>query len=99
VRGSDGRRRLNTEVLVNTARIRECLIDGGDATELHQIMAEGEYYGMQTFDQALMDLVARGEMSHAEATAVAVSPHNFRLDLNQLDGAADVLDTGLKPRT
>jgi twitching motility protein PilT len=98
VRGTDGRRRLNSEVLVNTARVRECLIDGGDATELQQIIAEGEYYGMQTFDQSLLDFVARGEMTHAEATAVAITPHNFRLDLDQLKVAATPLETGLKPR-
>jgi twitching motility protein PilT len=98
VRGSDGRRRLNAEVLVATARLRECLAGGGDAAELQRIVAEGEYYGMQTFDQSLLDLVSRGEMTGAEATAAAMSPHNFRLDLDQMDGSADVLDTGLKPR-
>jgi twitching motility protein PilT len=98
VRGVDGRRRLNAEVMVNTARMRQCLTDGGDASELLQIIAEGDYYGMQTFDQSLLDLVARGEVLAAEATAMAINPHNFRLELAQLDGSMDVLHTGLKPR-
>ena len=98
VRGADGRRRLNAEILVNTARMRECLIDGGDASELQQIMAEGDYYGMQTFDQSLLDLVARGEMSPSEANAVAMNPHNFRLELEALDGSTEVFGTGLKPK-
>jgi twitching motility protein PilT len=102
IRGVDGRRRLNAEVLVNTARMRECLSDGGDASELLQIIAEGDYYGMQTFDQSLLDLVARGEVMAAEATAMAINPHNFRLELAQLDGSTDgsteVLHTGLKPK-
>ena len=102
IRGVDGRRRLNAEVMVNTARMRECLTDGGDSSELLQIIAEGDYYGMQTFDQSLLDLVARGEVVTAEATAMAINPHNFRLELKQLDGSTDgstdVLHTGLKPK-
>jgi twitching motility protein PilT len=98
VRGIDGRRRLNPEILINTARMRECLSDGGDASDIQQVMAEGDYYGMQTFDQSLLDLVARGEMKVAEATAAAINPHNFRLELAQLDGSLDVFGTGLKPK-
>jgi twitching motility protein PilT len=98
VRGADGRRRLNAEVLVNSARMCQCLTDGGDASEIQQIIAEGDYYGMQTFDQSLLDLVARGEVDTTEATAMAINPHNFRLELAQLDGSMDVLGTGLKPK-
>jgi twitching motility protein PilT len=98
VRGTDGRRRVNAEVLVNTARMRECLTDGADASELSQIIAEGDYYGMQTFDQSLLELVATGDMTAQEASAMAINPHNFRLELAQLDGSTDVLGTGLKPR-
>jgi twitching motility protein PilT len=98
VRGKDGHRRVNAEVLVNTARMRECLTDGSDASEIQQIIAEGDYYGMQTFDQSLLDLVARDEVMMAEATAMAINPHNFRLELAQLDGSTDVLGTGLKPK-
>jgi twitching motility protein PilT len=98
VRGMDGRRRLNAEVLVNTARMRECLTDGADASDIQQIIAEGDYYGMQTFDQSLLDLVARGEVMMAEATSMAINPHNFRLELAQLDGSTDVLGTGLRPK-
>jgi twitching motility protein PilT len=102
IRGIDGKRRLNAEVMVNTARMRQCLADGADSGELLQIIAEGDYYGMQTFDQSLLDLVARGEVLTAEATAMAINPHNFRLELGQLDGSTDgsmeVLHTGLKPK-
>jgi twitching motility protein PilT len=98
VRGIDGRRRLNAEVLVNTARMKECLTDGADASDIQQIIAEGDYYGMQTFDQSLLDLVVHKEVMAAEATAMAINPHNFRLELAQLDGSMDVLGTGVKPK-
>jgi twitching motility protein PilT len=99
IRGKDGRRRVNAEVLVNTARMRECLTDGAEPSELAQIIAEGDYYGMQSFDQSLLDLVARGEVLAAEATAMAINPHNFRLELAQLDGSTDVLGTGIRPKS
>ena len=99
---SFARVRHEYEISVNTARMRECLIDGADPSDLLQIIAEGDYYGMQTFDQSLLDLVARGEVMAAEATAMAINPHNFRLELTQLDGAIDgstqVLNTGLRPK-
>jgi twitching motility protein PilT len=102
IRGIDGRRRLNAEVMVNTARMRECLTAGGDASELLQIIAEGDYYGMRTFDQSLLDLVSRGEVLASEAIAMAVNAHNFRLELAQLEGATDgtveIFNTGLKPK-
>jgi len=97
IRGKDGRRRVSAEVLVNTARMRACLSDGADAMELQQIIAEGDYYGMQTFDQSLLDLVARDVVGVAEATAMASNRHNFRLELAALDGSTDVLGTGYKP--
>ena len=99
IRGVDGRRRVNAEILVNTARMRQCLTDGADSSDLLQIIAEGDYYGMQTFDQSLLDLVARGEVMASEATAMAANPHNFRLELDQLDGSTDVLHTGLRPKS
>ncbi len=98
IRGKDGRRRVNAEVMVNTARMRECLMDGADAAELQQIIAEGDYYGMQTFDQSLLDLVAHDQVLMGEATAMAINPHNFRLELAALDGGTEVFGTGLKPK-
>ncbi len=98
IRGKDGRRRVNAEVLVNTARMRQCLTDNADASDIQQVIAEGDYYGMQTFDQSLLELVAHDEVLIAEATAMSINPHNFRLELAQLDGSTEVFGTGLKPK-
>jgi twitching motility protein PilT len=45
------------------------------------VIAEGEYYGMQTFDQALLKKVLAGEIDEVEALDVATSPHDFKLML------------------
>jgi hypothetical protein len=39
----------------------------------------GEYYGMQTFDQALLRHYQAGRVSMENALRVASSPHDFKL--------------------
>ena len=99
VRGGDGRRRLNAEVLVNTARIRDLLTSGASTELLQQAIAEGEYYGMQTFDQSLIELVLSGDVERAEAIAVAVNAHNMRLELDAAEGGEQHFGGGLKPKS
>jgi twitching motility protein PilT len=43
------------------------------------VIAEGEYYGMQTFDQALLRHYQAGRVSMEDALRVATSPHDFKL--------------------
>jgi twitching motility protein PilT len=45
------------------------------------VIAEGEYYGMQTFDQDLMEKVRDGVIDRDQAVSYAVSPHDFKLRL------------------
>ena len=99
VRGGDGRRRLNAEVLVNTARIRDLLTSGASTELLQQAIAEGEYYGMQTFDQSLIELVLSGDVERAEAIAVAVNAHNMRLELDAAEGGEQSFGGGHKPKS
>ena len=66
------------ELLVATARTRE-LIQEGKARDLTEAMREGDYYGMRTFDQALIGLVEQSVVSEAEALAAADNPDEFKL--------------------
>jgi twitching motility protein PilT len=72
------------EVLVNTGRIFDRIVDPnlpGDSIE--QIVAEGEYYGMQNFDQSLLALFRDGLVSFRDAVSTASNPHDFRIALQQ----------------
>src|SRR3954453_17136614 len=71
---------LNAEAMLNSDRMREAIAKGGTA-EIHQVIAEGEYYGMQTFDQDLMEKVRDGVIDRDQAVSYAVSPHDFKLRL------------------
>ena len=42
------------EILRMTGRARDMILDPEQTDRLREVIAEGEYYGMQTFDQALL---------------------------------------------
>jgi twitching motility protein PilT len=67
------------EVLRMTGRARDMIIDPEQTGRLHEVITEGEYYGMQTFDQALLKHYQAGRVSLEDALRVATSPHDFKL--------------------
>ena len=80
----DGKGRIPAvEVLVATGRAFDKIVDPDETHELEQIIAEGEYYGMQTFDQSLFNLYKNGLVSLRDAMSVASHPHDFRIALQQ----------------
>ncbi|HEX8854062.1 MAG TPA: PilT/PilU family type 4a pilus ATPase [Thermoleophilaceae bacterium] len=80
VRTPDGKGRVATcEVLRMTGRVRDMIVNPEETGRLTEAIAEGEYYGMQTFDQALLAHVQAGRVSMEEALTAATSPHDFKL--------------------
>ncbi len=72
------------EVLVNTGRIADRIIEpegGGDT--IHEIVADGGFYGMQSFDQSLFGLFRDGLVSLRDTLAAATSPHDLGLALQR----------------
>jgi len=67
------------EVLVMTGRVRDMVMDPAQTGRLHEVIQEGEYYGMQTFDQALLSHLQAGRISMEEALRTATHPHDFKL--------------------
>jgi twitching motility protein PilT len=80
VKTADGRGRLATcEVLRMTGRVRDMIMDPTQTGRLHEVIADGEYYGMQTFDQALFGHLKAGRITMDEALKAATSPNDFKL--------------------
>jgi twitching motility protein PilT len=75
---SDGRVPV-CEILVMTGRVRDMIKDPEQTGRLTEVISEGSYYGMQTFDQALLGHVQAGRVSMEVALRVATSPHDFKL--------------------
>jgi twitching motility protein PilT len=54
-------------------------MDPSQTGKLGEVIADGGYYGMQTFDQALFHHVKAGRIGVEEAVRAATSPHDFKL--------------------
>jgi twitching motility protein PilT len=80
VRTPDGRGRVATcEVLRMTGRVKDMIMNPEETGRLTEVIFEGEYYGMQTFDQALLKHVQANRVSMEEALRAATHPHDFKL--------------------
>jgi len=67
------------EVLTMTGRVRDLISNPAETNKLGEVIAEGSYYGMQTFDQALLKHYQEGVISMEEALKAATHPHDFKL--------------------
>jgi twitching motility protein PilT len=67
------------EILRSTGRVKDMIMDPEQTGRLREVISEGEYYGMQTFDQALLKHYQAGRVSMEDALRVASSPHDFKL--------------------
>jgi len=80
VRTADRQSRVAVcEILRMTGRARDMVLDADQTDRLREVIAEGEFYGMQTFDQALLKHYQAGRVSMEDAMAAASSPHDFKL--------------------
>ncbi len=87
---ANGRGRVPAvEVLVNTGRVQERILKPESTFEINDVMAEGEFYGMQTFDQALVRLVMEGLVREEDATEASSNAHDFSLALKAARMRAD----------
>jgi len=71
------------EVMVNNGRVADRIIDPTLTAEIHQIIEDGEFYGMQTFEASLLGLVRKGLVSTEDALEAASNPHDLGLLLQQ----------------
>ena len=84
----DGKgRAVAAEVLINTPAVKDMIADGKRIGEIKDYMeASKEQYGMQSFDQALADLVTSNTVSFHAAMAAASRPSDFELKLRMFGG-------------
>ena len=71
------------EVMVMNGRVRDLILKGKQTHLLHDIIAESSFYGMQTFDQALVKLHRAGLVGLEDAKRAASNPHDLQLALQQ----------------
>lgn len=88
---ADGQGRLPAvEVMLSTARIRECIAEEVKTREIHDAIAQGHTtYGMQTFDQSLMGLFRKGMITYEEALRNATNPDDFALKVSGISATSE----------
>jgi twitching motility protein PilT len=89
---ADGRGRVPAvEVLIATTIVRECIVDKERTKEIHDIITAGRsQYGMQTFDQALMDLYDKELITYEEAIKQCTNPDDFALKIKGIESTEDL---------
>ena len=88
---SDGVGRVPAvEVLVSTARVKECIIDKDKTNEINDAISKGyTTYGMQSFDQSLMSLMQENLITYEEALKHCTNPDDFALRVKGILAASD----------
>jgi twitching motility protein PilT len=70
-----------SEVMIVTGRVQDLILNPEETGKLTEVIAEGEYYGMRTFDQSLLTYAMEGRITEQTALEYASSPHDFKLML------------------
>jgi len=86
-----GGRVAGIEILKKTARIEQLIAENRDA-EIPDALFDGkEIYGTQTFDQALLDIFRRGEITEEVALEYATNPSDMKLKMQGV-GKGAIID-------
>jgi twitching motility protein PilT len=72
-----------TEVLVVNGRVQTWITDASVREDVQEIIATGDYYGMHTFDQSILDLYAKGIIDLRAALAGSTNPHDLSVAMRQ----------------
>jgi twitching motility protein PilT len=85
------------EVLINTAAVRDNIRDMEKLLNIPDLIKEGTVqYGMQSFDQSLMQHYSRGVISYESAVFYASSPAEFALRVQGVSGTSDTSWSGFE---
>jgi len=77
------------EILIANETVKKMIINPTEAQYFRQVISEGKrQYGMQTFDQSLMQLHKDGMITMKEALKYASSPTDFRIQARGIGGSS-----------
>jgi len=88
---ADGKGRVPAvEVMLASARVRECIDDKDKTKQLNDAISQGYVtYGMQTFDQSLMRLYSNKLITYEEAIRQSSNPDDFALKVSGISSTSD----------
>ncbi len=86
----DGGRVPGLEILINNGLVAERIADPDKTHELKDVIADGSYYGMITFDQSLLQMLKDGRITVEDAMKAVSNQHDFQLAMQQAGMAIPV---------
>ncbi len=88
----DGKGRVPAvEVMVASARVKQMIDDKELTKQLPDAIQQGfESYGMQTFDQSLMNMLKKKLISFEEALRQCSNPDDFKLKISGVSSTSDL---------
>jgi twitching motility protein PilT len=88
---ADGKGRVPAvEVMLASARVRECIDDKDKTKQLNEAISQGYVtYGMQSFDQSLMRLFSNKLITYEEALRQSSNPDDFALKVSGISSTSD----------
>ncbi len=82
---ADGQGRcVAMEVCINTGRVADAIADSDKTSTISELIKEGSFYGMQTFDQHLVALIRDGVVTLDAAMLASSNPHDLTVELRRL---------------
>ena len=69
-----------SEVMVVTGRVQDLILNPEETGKITEVIAEGEYYGMRTFDQSLLDLRDGGPDHRGDGDGLRLQPARLQAD-------------------
>jgi twitching motility protein PilT len=87
----DGKGRVPAcEILISSTRVRELVENEERTKEIHDAIQQGFVsYGMQTFDQSLMNLLSQKLITYEEAMRQSSNPDDFALRVKGISSTSD----------
>jgi twitching motility protein PilT len=77
------------EVLVVTETVKQCILKPEETYLIKKAMEEGDYYGMQTFEKCLINLIGKDLIDKEKAKEAVSNIHDFELMLSQTEMSSD----------
>jgi twitching motility protein PilT len=93
----DGKGRVPAvEVLLSTGMIRECILEPDKLKIIPDVIARGKtQYGMQSFDQSILEHFRAGRVSYEEALRWASNAEDFKLKVKGVSSGTEAAEEEL----
>ena len=90
---ADGEGRIPAiEILIATPLVRKMILEKTPPSKIYEAVQSGGFYGMQTLNQALVDLIKKGKIRQEDAFEVSPNPDELALNLKGIFAGSGTVD-------